>query len=327
MAQVLQPLTIATHPDILVGLQTSDDAAVLRITDELAIVQTVDFFAPVVDDPYEFGAIAAANSMSDVFAMGGEVTMGLNIAAFPDDLDIAILSEIFRGGSDKMHEAGGVIAGGHTVTDNEPKYGISVTGRIHPDRIWTKSGAQAGDTLFLTKPLGSGVLTTAAKQQKIGRALLQPAVDQMMLLNMQARDIAIKYQVNAATDITGFGLIGHGYEMSIRSNVALHIDMNALPIFPGVLELIQTSVIAGGLHRNRDHFTAIRDAVQLQAGIPFERILLGFDPQTSGGLLFSIPAGDAPAFAEDFRIHGHSLWEVGTVRDGAGVHLIGGKKV
>ena len=295
----------------------------LRISDDLAIVQTVDFFAPVVDDPYEYGAIAAANSMSDVFAMGGTVTMGLNVAAFPDNLDLDILSEIFRGGSDKMREAGGVIAGGHTVTDAEPKYGISVTGMIHPDRIWTKAGARPGDVLFLTKPLGTGVLTTAAKQQKITREMLQPAIEQMMRLNLYARNIGVEHGLHASTDVTGFGLIGHSWEMSSRSGAALHIDAAALPVLPHVAELVDAGVMAGGLHRNREHFTSIPGAVHLGAGIPANLVAVAFDPQTSGGLLFAIPSEGANAFEQSFHDAGEALWRIGTVAEGSGVHLAG----
>ena len=323
MAQVLQPLTIASHPDIIVGLQTSDDAAVLRISDDLAIVQTVDFFAPVVDDPYEYGAVAAANSMSDVFAMGGTVTMGLNVAAFPDDLDASILSEIFRGGADKMAEAGGIIAGGHTVTDDEPKYGIAVTGTIHPDRIWTKSGARPGDALFLTKPLGSGILTTAAKQHKIGRDQLEPAIEQMLRLNLYARNIAVNHNVHASTDITGFGLAGHAWEVASRSGVALHIDVDGLPLLPYVTELVEAGVMAGGLHRNRDHYSTLPDGVRVSAGVPAARLNIAFDPQTSGGLLFAIPRSEADALEQAFHDAGEPIWRIGSVTEGTGVLLTG----
>lgn len=321
MAQVLQPLTIATHPDIIVGLQTSDDAAVLRISDDMAIVQTVDFFAPVVDDPFEFGMIAAANSMSDIFAMGGTVTMGLNIAGFPEDLDVAILSDIFRGGLEKMQEAGGAIVGGHTVTDTEPKYGIAVTGMIHPDRVWTKAGAQPGDVLFLTKPLGSGVLTTAAKQDKIGREALLPGIQQMTRLNLYARNIAVDHPVHAATDVTGFGLFGHAHEMSTRSGVAMHFDITTLPVLPGAYDLLQNDVAAGGLHRNREHYMSLDGAMNLDDGLVDAEIAIGFDPQTSGGLLFSIPATAAPAFEEQFAASQEQLWRIGAVGQGSGVHV------
>ena len=295
----------------------------LRISDDLAIVQTVDFFAPVVDDPYEYGAIAAANSMSDVFAMGGTVTMGLNIAAFPDDLDLTILSEIFRGGSDKMAEAGGIIAGGHTVTDDEPKYGIAVTGMVHPERVWTKAGARPGDVLFLTKALGSGVLTTAAKQEQVTWDMLQPAIDQMMRLNLHARNLASEHEVHASTDITGFGLIGHAWEVASRSGVALYIDSTALPVLSHVRELVDAGIMAGGLRRNREHYSGLANAFTVGAGIPETLINIAFDPQTSGGLLLAIPANAAAAVERSFRDAGEPVWRIGEVREGTGVHLTG----
>jgi selenide,water dikinase len=294
---------------------------VLRLRDDLAIVQTVDFFAPVVDDPYEYGAIAAANSMSDIFAMGGTVTMGLNIAAFPDDLDLAILSEIFRGGSDKMQEAGGVVVGGHTVTDDEPKYGIAVTGTIHPKRVWTKAGAQPGDALFLTKPLGTGVLTTAAKQDRITQEQLQPAIGQMMRLNLHARNVAERFSIHASTDITGFGLAGHAWEMSDRSGVLLQIDLGSLPVLSHARELIDAGVMAGGLHRNRDHFTTLPDGVEIQVGVDSFGAAITFDPQTSGGLLLSVAAGEANDLEAAFADAGEPIWRIGKVEAGSGVQL------
>lgn len=298
----------------------------LRLRDDLAIVQTVDFFAPVVDDPWEFGAIAAANSMSDVFAMGGTVTMGLNIAAFPDTLDLGVLSEIFRGGSETLARAGAVIAGGHTVTDDEPKYGVAVTGMIDPRRIWTKAGAQPGDALLLTKPLGSGVLTTASKQDRIGRAELKPAVEWMLRLNLDARDLALPFTIHAATDITGFGLAGHAWEMAERSEVAIHLDLHGLPALPMALELLAEGVMAGGLGRNRDHYTAIPSGVFVDAGAPAERVNLAFDPQTSGGLLFAVPPSDLDGLLAAFAAAEAPIWQVGTVTPGRGVHLAAGVK-
>lgn len=303
-------------------MQTSDDAAVLRLDDERAIIQTVDFFAPVVDDPYEFGAIAAANSMSDVFAMGGTVMMGLNIAAFPDYLDMSILAEIFRGGSDKMQEAGGVIAGGHTVTDDEPKYGIAVTGTIHPGRIWTKAGARVGDQLYLTKPLGTGVLTTAAKQSVIDRPALQPAIDWMLQLNLAARNAAVEHNVSAVTDITGFGLLGHAHEIAQRSRVQLRITAPALPILQRVEQLIEDGVIAGGLGRNQDYYLSDHANVKIDADCDPARVALGFDPQTSGGLLVSVPESGAREFEKAFSDRELPCWHIGIVSDGQGVRLV-----
>src|SRR5215204_3990171 len=219
LAQVLRSLTLPTNPNLLIGLDIKDDAAVYRIADDLALVQTLDFFPPIVDDPYTFGAIAAANSMSDVYAMGGEVTLALNIAAFPTDLDKAILTAILQGGADKVHEAGGIVAGGHTVTDPEPKFGLCVTGLVDPDRIMSKGGARPGDRLILTKPIGSGVITTAAKNDRAEPADLQGAVDWMLRLNGPASRVLRWAGVQACTDITGFGLLGHASEMASAGGV------------------------------------------------------------------------------------------------------------
>jgi selenide,water dikinase len=298
---------------------------VLRLSDDLAIVQTVDFFAPVVDDPYEYGGIAAANSMSDVFAMGGTVTMALNVAAFPDTLDLAILGEIFRGGMDAVSEAGGVIAGGHTVTDDEPKYGLSVTGLVHPGRIWTKAGARPGDALLLTKPIGSGVLTTAARAGRIGRAEMEPAIRTMRRLNLNARTIAIDHEIHAATDITGFGLAGHAWEVAQRSGVGVVLELPALPVLPGALDLLREGVKAGGLGRNQQYYTAQPDGVVVDANADPILAELAFDPQTSGGLLFAVPADAVGALIAAFDAAGEPIWRIGEVTRGAGVTLAGGR--
>ena len=233
LAQVLQPLSHRTHEQLIVGLQTSDDAAVFRVSADQAIVQTVDFFTPIVDDPYTFGAIAAANSMSDVYAMGGDVAFALNVVAFPDTLDPSILSAILQGGADKVAEAGGVIAGGHTVTDPEPKYGLAVTGFIHPDRIWRKGGAVPGDVLLLTKPIGTGVISTALKNQQATDVVIAGAVESMLKLNRAASETARPFTPNACTDITGFGLLGHAFEMAERSGVQLCIDADRFRSWQG----------------------------------------------------------------------------------------------
>src|SRR5579884_2005196 len=254
LAQVLRPLARMSHPDLLVGLQTSDDAAVYRLSPEQALIETVDFFPPVVDDPFTYGAIAAANSMSDVYAMGGDVLFALNIAAFPADLPPAILTAIFEGGASKVAEAGGVIAGGHTVTDDEPKYGLSVTGTVHPDRILTKAGAQIGDRVFLTKPLGTGVITTAIKNQVASPADAEAAIRSMLTLNRAASVAARRAGVNACTDITGFGLLGHATEVAIKSGVGLHVSAAAIPLLPGALRYVAKGQVPGGLVRNRDYY-------------------------------------------------------------------------
>jgi selenide,water dikinase len=262
--------------------------------------------------------------MSDVFAMGGTVTMALNVAAFPDDLDMEILGEIFRGGMDAVGEAGGVIAGGHTVTDDEPKYGLSVTGMVDPAKIWTKAGAQPGNVLLLTKPLGSGVLTTAARSERIGRNELEPAIATMRRLNLYARNIAVDHVIHAATDITGFGLAGHAWEIAQRSGVGMVIDLAALPVLPGTLDLLGEGVMAGGLGRNRQFYTAQPDGVSIDETADPLRAQLAFDPQTSGGLLFAVPADTADRLMAAFASAGEPIWRIGEVTSDAGVTLRGG---
>jgi selenide,water dikinase len=318
---VLQPLATASDPNIIVGLQTSDDAAVYRLSDEQALVQTVDFFPPVVDDPYLYGAIAAANALSDVFAMGGEALFALNIAAFPDNLPLDILSRIFAGGADKAREAGIVIAGGHTVTDDEPKYGLVVTGTVHPQRILTKATARPSDKLFLTKPLGTGVITTAIKQCAAAEADADAAIASMLRLNLTASRIA-RESVHAATDITGYGLLGHASELAAKSAVALELVAATVPWLPGALRYAAEGRFPGGAQRNRDYYE--HDPA---CGVTFEpdvstdvRRLL-FSPETSGGLLLAAPADRADALLGAARSAGQEIWEIGTVRAGRGIHV------
>jgi selenide,water dikinase len=317
---VLRPLTQHNHPNLLVGLQTSDDAAVYRLSDELAIVQTIDFFTPIVDDPWTFGAIAAANSMSDIYAMGGEVLLALNVAAFPADFPPEIVAAVFEGGATKVGEAGGVIAGGHTVTDDEPKYGLSVTGTIDPDRIWTKAGARPGDRLFLTKPIGTGVITTALKRDAASAADVEAAVASMLTLNRAAAGLAKEIGIHACTDITGFGLLGHGAEVAERSGVELRISAAAVPLLPGARSYAELGMLAGGLGRNRDHFAA-DGIVRVAAGLDPALEALLWDPQTSGGLLVSLPAVRGDRLREAFAAAALPIWEIGEVVAGAGVSV------
>lgn len=319
LAQVLRPLTRHHHPDLIVGLQTSDDAAVYRLSPDQAIIQTVDFFPPVVDDPFTYGAIAAANSVSDVYAMGGDVLFALNVAAFPDDLPPDILTRIFEGGSSKIIEAGGVIAGGHTVTDDEPKYGLSVTGTIHPDRIWTKGGAQAGDRLFLTKPIGTGVITTAHKNGVVSVEHLQGALDAMLRINKGASQTARIVMPHACTDITGFGLLGHGFEIADKSGVRLVIDASRVPVLVGALDYAASGQQPGGLGRNRAYYSAA--GVNVSSDIHPDLAALLFDPQTSGGLLFSIGKEQADEFVSAFAAAAEPIWEIGHVEAGHGVDV------
>lgn len=310
------------HPDLLVGLQTSDDAAVYRLANDLALVQTVDFFPPVVDDPYMYGAIAAANSMSDVFAMGGEPFLALNIAAFPDNLPLEILSAIFQGGADKAREAGVIIAGGHTVTDTEPKYGLVVTGRIHPDRVLTKAGAQPGDCMFITKPLGAGVVTTALKQGVATSKDADAAIAGMAMLNQHAARLLRSVTVHACTDVTGFGLLGHATEIAEKSGVGLVLHSERLPWLPGAVPYGEDERFPGGTFRNREHYEDL-DAV----GVAFDPVVrettrrLMFTPETSGGLLVTVPEADVDALRAAFAGADHNLWEIGEVVEGHGIFV------
>lgn len=291
-----------------------------KISGELALVQTVDFFPPVVDDPFTYGAIAAANSLSDVFAMGGEPLFALNIAAFPDDLPLEILSQIFAGGAAKAQEAGIVIAGGHTITDQEPKYGLVVTGTIQPDAVLTKAGARPGDRLYLTKPLGTGIITTAMKQQAATDEHAQGAVESMLLLNRTASRLAKAVGVNACTDVTGFALLGHASEIAIKSGVSLSISSGSIPWLDGARHYTEDGRVPGGTSRNQEHYENDPDC-----GITFaddvdqiSRALL-FTPETSGGLLLSVAKDLAPKLENVFASAGHSLWHIGEVQAGRGI--------
>jgi selenide,water dikinase len=323
LAQVLRPLTMLSHPNLLVGLQTSDDAAVYKLSDDLALIQTVDFFPPVVDDPYTYGGIAAANAMSDVYAMGGEVTLGLNIAAWPEDLPAEMLGRIFAGGAAKMAEVGAVIAGGHTVTDDEPKYGICVTGTIHPDRILTKAGARAGDRLYLTKALGTGIVLTALKREAASEEHVAGAVASMLRLNRLASQLAREVGVNACTDITGFGLTGHAAEIAEKSGVRLRISVEAVPFLSGALEYAELGFVPGGVGRNREHYDAPGPhAVVLPGDLRPSLDDLLHDPQTSGGLLISVAADRAHALEAAFAREKAPLWPIGEVVEGMGVEIV-----
>ncbi|MEE8422559.1 MAG: selenide, water dikinase SelD [Dehalococcoidia bacterium] len=318
LAQVLRPIeerfAPQDYPELLVGLERSDDAAVYRVNDELALIQTLDFFPPVVDDPYLYGQVAAANAMSDVYAMGGEVKLALNIAAFPEDLDPELLAEIFRGGADKVHEAGGVIAGGHTLFDEEPKYGLSVMGFVHPGAIMRKGGAQPGDALLLTKPLGTGIIMTAAKQQREGAdAALDAAVESMIRLNRHGAHLARAAGVHAMTDVTGFGLLGHAAEVATQSEATLVIDAAEVPELPQARHFAREGALTGGAERNIEQ---LGDRVQLPEGIDGETHALLYDPQTSGGLLISLPADAADSLCAAIAEQEGGCWRIGEVEAG-----------
>ena len=311
--------THSDYPNLLVGLEVSDDAAVYKISDELAVVQTLDFFTPIVDDPYTYGSIAAANAMSDVYAMGGEVALALNIACFPAHLPPDMIAEILRGGAEKVREGGGVIAGGHTVDDEEPKYGLAVMGLVHPQHIATKFGARPGDALLLTKPLGVGIITTAAKRDVAAAEHLDAAVEVMLQLNRIGAKLIPQFDIKAMTDITGFALLGHGYEMAERSSVRLRIEVEKLPFLPGARDYAERSLFPGGSNRNHDHFGRW---VSAAADIPEELLMLLFTPETSGGLLIAVPQETLSHVEAFLREAGQTYWVIGQVEDGAGIELV-----
>lgn len=319
LAQALLPLTADSHPDLIVGLQTSDDAAVFRMSDDQAIVQTVDFFPPIVDDPYTYGAIAATNSMSDVFAMNGSVLLALSVAAFPGDMAIEAITSIFAGAADKVREAGGIIAGGHTVIDDEPKYGLSVTGKIDPDRIWTKAGAKPGDVLILTKPLGTGLITTALKNGVVREDHLAGAIDWMTTLNRAAQEAVTDLEIHACSDITGFSLAGHSSEIASKSRVGIELGASALPVLEGALSYAESGNIAGGLQRNLAYFEGERVSVDDRVAPALK--LLCFDPQTSGGLLLAVAPAAVDEVNRRFQTDEIAAWTVGIVTDGIGVRI------
>lgn len=288
LAQVLQPLRQRTVPvQLLVGLGAIDDAAVYQINEEQAIISTADFFPPVVDDPYTFGAIAAANALSDVYAMGGQVLMAINLVAWPDTLDTSILSEVLRGGMDIVEQAGSAIVGGHSIADNEPKYGLAVTGQVHPAHILTKGGARTGDLLILSKPLGTGLLTTAQKRGLVQADDMAAAVRSMTSLNRRASEVLVQAgsAVHAATDITGFSLLGHVWEMAAQSLVGMRFSYHALPLLPNVRHYAEAGCVPGGTGRNARH---LRPHVHFAAHLDQLDQQILFDPQTSGGLFAAI---------------------------------------
>ncbi len=285
MAQVLRHLPKFYDDNLIVGLDKSDDAAVYKINDDTAVILTMDFFTPVVDDPYKYGQVAAANSLSDVYAMGGKPLTAMNIVCFPNCLSVDILGQILKGGADKIFEAGAVVAGGHSVEDNEPKYGLSVMGMVHPDKVITNSAAKPGDVLILTKPLGLGILNTAIKADLVNEEVINKAIEIMSYLNKDACEAMQTVGVNSCTDITGFGLLGHALEMAEGSDVTIEIWSDYLPIIKESIELAKMGIIPGGAYRNQEH---VGDKVVFVNSINQEIKDILFDPQTSGGLLISV---------------------------------------
>ncbi len=293
------------------GFNKADDAGVFRISENQALVQTLDFFPPIVDNAYDFGRVAAANALSDIYAMGGRPLTALNIVAFPaEDMPAEILTDILRGGNEKIEEAGAVVVGGHSIKDKELKYGVSITGVVDPYRIITNSEARPGDKLFLTKPLGTGLITTGIKNQAVDPELEKIVTAQMTQLNRRAAEMMIEYGVKAATDVTGFGFLGHAFEMASASEVTIRIFSGNLPLMPYALELAEAGMIPGGAKANR---LFLEDKVTFAAAVAENLRLVMFDPQTSGGLLIAVPADKSEQFADDLltrKVFGQMVGEV-----------------
>jgi selenide,water dikinase len=318
---VLRPLegmfTAEQYPNLLVGLEISDDAAVYKVSDAVAVIQTVDFFTPVVDDAYDYGAIAAANAMSDVYAMGGEVALALNVCGFPPELPPEIVSEILRGGAEKVAEAGGALAGGHTIDAKEPTYGLAVMGLVHPDRVWTKGGARPGDALVLTKPLGVGMVTTALKGGVADSAHVAEAVDSMKRLNRDAARLIGRVGANACTDVTGFALLGHACEMADKGGVRLRFFFDKLPFVAGAVRYAEDNLFPGGSCNNQRAYEAVVDFSSLSE----EMQLLLLTPETSGGLLAAISPDRLDTLLALFADAEHPSWVVGEVMEGEGIEV------
>jgi selenide,water dikinase len=309
---VLGKLARQHDPNVLVGFDHADDAGVYQISPDTALVQTVDFFTPIVDDPYTFGQIAATNSLSDVYAMGGRPLTALALVCFPEKGDLEILERILAGGLSKMMEAGCTIVGGHSIRDEETKFGYSITGLIDPKRVLANSGAKVGDALVLTKAIGTGVISTAIKKEKAKEAWIQGAVASMTTLNKKAAELLASkpYQAHGMTDITGFGLIGHARELAKASGVSLRLHASNIPLLPGAIECVQDGNIPGGLKANREFAECV---VEYGNGIPEEVKTLLFDPQTAGGLLISLAGGDAESLVSELRDRGVTATHIGDV--------------
>ena len=320
LSQLLEGIRVHSDPNLLVGFDKSDDASVYRISDELALVKTVDFFPPIADNPYTFGAIAATNALSDVYAMGGEPKLALNIMAVPADMPKEVVHEILRGGYDKVYEAGALITGGHSILDPEPKYGLAVTGFVHPDRVLTNSGAKPGDVLLFTKPIGIGILTTAAKAELAEASTMAKALRLMTTLNKSARDAMVKYRVHACTDVTGFGLLGHTCEMAQGSDVQITLRTGDMDLIGESLEFARMGLLPEGMYRNRQFAEKYVDGGAVELAV--QDML--YDPQTSGGLLIAVDPDDAPALFAELQSCVPSAQCLGTVEEykgGARIYL------
>ena len=318
LAQLLEGIRVHEDPNLLVGFDKSDDASVYKVSDDLALVQTVDFFPPITDDPYLFGQIAATNALSDVYAMGGEPKLCLNIMAIPESMPKEAVHQLLRGGYDKVYEAGALITGGHSILDDEPKYGLAVTGFVHPDRVLTNAGARPGDVLLLTKPLGIGVLTTAAKADMASQEAIALAERLMTTLNKSARDAMVNYRVHACTDVTGFGLLGHACEMAQGSGVELELHVGDIDLIPEAVELARMGILPAGMYRNRAFAEGEVDAGNTELC----RQDLLYDPQTAGGLLMAVDPADAEALLAELRRCVPSAQRIGSVGE-----YRGGKRI
>jgi selenide,water dikinase len=317
LEELLRGFVPVESENLLVGLAPADDAAVYRLDAERALIFTLDFFPPVVDDPADYGAIAATNALNDVFAMGGTPLLALSIAAFPEELPTEMLAAIFSAADAQVRAAGGLLAGGHTIRDQEPKYGLAVIGTVHPDGIWPKNGARPGDSLFLTKPLGTGLIMTGFKKQLTGTMPLERAIRWMRTLNRDAADVLRGVAPHAVTDVTGFGLFGHAHEMASRSGTAFVLESERLPAIDGALDMARKGVRTSGDPRNRDFASR-----HVEIGdVPETLVALGYDPQTAGGLLVSLPRERGAALEAEFERRGLFLRRVGSVEEGAGVRV------
>ena len=311
LSQLLEDLRVHHDPNLLVGFDKSDDASVYKVSDDLALVQTVDFFPPIADDPYLFGQIAATNALSDVYAMGGEPKLCLNVMAVPEDMPKEAVHQLLRGGYDKVYEAGALITGGHTILDEEPKYGLAVTGFVHPDKVLTNSGAQPGDILLLTKPIGIGILTTAAKAELASQEGMDLAYRLMTTLNKAGRDAMVKYRVHACTDVTGFGLLGHLYEMTQGSGVEAELRVDDIDLIGEAVELARMGILPAGMYRNRTFAEAGVDP----GDVELCRQDLLYDPQTAGGLLMAVHPEDAEALLSELQGCVPSAQRIGVIRE------------
>ena len=309
LAQLLEGIQVHKDPNLLVGFDKSDDASVYKVSDELALVQTLDFFPPIADDPYTFGQIAATNALSDIYAMGGDPKLALNIMCVPEDMPKDTVHQILRGGYEKVYEAGALITGGHSIFDDEPKYGLSVTGFVHPDRILTNSGAKEGDVLLLTKPIGIGILTSAMKADLCSKESTELAMRLMTTLNKNGRDAMVKYRVHACTDVTGFGLLGHACEMAQGSGVSITLRVADVDLIGEAMELASQGILPEGMYRNRSFAEPEVDPGET----PLCQQDVLYDPQTAGGLLIAVDPADADALYAELQACVPSAQRIGAV--------------